>query len=36
MTEFVTLRPKLYSYKVLDGSENKSVRELRNALLRKP
>ena len=25
MTEFVALRPKLYSYRVLDGAENKKV-----------
>ena len=45
MTEFVSLRPKLYSYKKLDGTETpngphfveeKSARELRNVLLRKP
>ena len=36
MTDFIVLRPKLYSYKVLDGVENKSVKELRNASLRKP
>ena len=36
MTDFIVLRPKLYSYKVLDGAENKSVKELRNVSLRKP
>ena len=35
MKEFATLRPKMYSYKV-GNSESKSVKELRNALLRKP
>ena len=44
MTEFVSLRPKFCSYKKLDGSETrmghtssktKSVKELRNVLLRK-
>ena len=34
MTEFVAFRPKLYSYKKLDGARN--AKELRNALLRKP
>ena len=27
MTEFVALKPKLYSYKKLDGSEDKSAKE---------
>ena len=36
MTEFVALRPKLYSYKKLDGSEDKNCKESRNALSRKP
>ena len=35
MKEFVTLRPKMYSYKV-GNSESESAKELRNALLRKP
>ena len=33
MTEFVALRPKLYSYEKL---EDKKCKESRNALLRKP
>ena len=36
MTEFVALRPKLYSYKKLDGSKTRNAKELRNASLRKP
>ena len=36
MTEFVSLRPKLYSYKKLDGSEDKKRKELRNVSSRKP
>ena len=45
MTEFVSMRPKFYSYKKLDGTEtpngphfmeDKSAKELRNVLLRKP
>ena len=36
MTEFVALRPKLYSYKKLDGSEDKKCKESRNAVLRRP
>ena len=36
ITEFVALRPKLYSYKKLDGSEDKSAKESRNVSLRKP
>ena len=36
MTEFVALRPKPYSYKKLDGLEDKKCKESRNALSRKP
>ena len=36
MTEFVALRPKLYSYKKLDGSEDKKCKGIKNALSRKP
>ena len=32
MTEFVALRPKLYSYKVLDGSENKKCKGIKKTL----
>ena len=35
MTEFVALSPKLYSYKKLDGSEDKKCKGIKNALLRK-
>jgi len=35
MTEFVGLRAKLYSYKMLDDKETKSVKVLRNQLLTK-
>ena len=30
MTEFVALRPKLYSYKKLDGSEDKKCKGIKN------
>ena len=37
MTEFVALRPKLYSYKKLGGSEdNANAKESRNALSKIP
>ena len=36
MTDFVALRPKLYSYKKLDGSEHKKCKGIKNALSRKP
>ena len=36
MTEFVALRPKLCSYKKLDGSEDKNAKESRNVFSRKP
>ena len=35
MTEFIALRPKLYSYRVLEGWRTRSAKELRNALSRK-
>ena len=31
MTEFIALRPKLYSYKKLDGRKTRNAKELRNA-----
>ena len=33
MTEFVALRPKLYSYKVLDGSEDKKCKEINKCVV---
>ena len=35
MTEFVALRPKLYSYKVLDGSEDKKCKGIRKCIVKK-
>ena len=35
MTEFVALRPKLYSYRVLDGSENKKCKGIKNCIIKK-
>ena len=35
MTEFVSLRPKLYSYKKLDGSENKKCKGIKKCLVKK-
>ena len=35
MTEFVTLRPKLYSYKVLDGSEDKKCKGIKKCVVKK-
>ena len=35
MTEFVTLRPKLYSYKMLDGSEDKKCKGIRKCIVKK-
>ena len=35
MTEFVALRPKLYSYKVLDGSEDKKCKGIKKCVLKK-
>ena len=36
ITQFVALRPKLCSYRELNGSEDKNAKESRNALSRKP
>ena len=35
MTEFVTLRPKLYSYKKLDGSEDKKCKGIKKCVVKK-
>ena len=35
MTEFMALRPKPYSYKVLDGSENKKCKGIKNCVVKK-
>ena len=35
MTEFVALRPKLYSYKKLDGSEDKKCKGIRKCIVKK-
>ena len=35
MTEFVALRPKLYSYKKLAGSENKKCKGIKKCLVKK-
>ena len=35
MTDFVALRPKLYSYKKLDGSENKKCKEIKKCVVKK-
>ena len=35
MTEFVALRPKLYSYKVLDGSEDKKCKGIKKCVIKK-
>ena len=35
MTEFVTLRPKLYSYKKLDGSEDKKCKGIKKCIVKK-
>ena len=35
MTEFVALRPKLYSYKKLDGSEDKKCRGIKKCIVKK-
>ena len=35
MTEFMALRPKLYSYKVLDGSEDKKCKEIKKCIVKK-
>ena len=36
MTEFVALRPKLYSYKKLDGSEDKKCKGIKKCVIKKP
>ena len=35
MTELVALRPKLYSYKVLDGSEDKKCKGIKKCIVKK-
>ena len=35
MTEFVALRPKLHSYKVLDGSEDKKCKGIKKCVVKK-
>ena len=35
MTEFMALRPKLYSYKVLDGSEDKKCKGIKKCVVKK-
>ena len=35
MTEFVALRPKLYSYKKLDGSEDKTCKGIKKCVVKK-
>ena len=35
MTEFFTLRPKLYSYRVLDGTENKKCKGIKKCIVKK-
>ena len=35
MTEFVALRPKLYSYKKLDGSEDKKCKGIKKYIVKK-
>ena len=35
MTEFVALRPKLYSYKKLDGSEDKKCKGIKKCIVKK-
>ena len=35
MTEFVALRPKLYSYKKLDGSEDKNCKGIKKCVVKK-
>ena len=35
MTEFVVLRPKLYSYEVLDGSEDKKCKGIKKCVVKK-
>ena len=35
MTEFVTLRPKLYSYRKLDGAEDKKCKGIKKCFVKK-
>ena len=35
MTEFVALRPKLYSYKKLDGVEDKKCKGIKTCVIKK-
>ena len=35
MTEFVTLRPKLYSYRKLDGAEDKKCKGIKKFIVKK-
>ena len=35
MTEFVTLRPKLYSFRKLDGAEDKKCKGIKKCVVRK-
>ena len=35
ITEFMALRPKLYSYKVLDGSEDKKCKRIKKCVVKK-
>ena len=35
MTKFVALRPKLYSYKMLDGSEDKKCKGIKKCVIKK-
>ena len=35
MTEFMALRPKLYSYKKLDGSEDKKIKGIKKCVVKK-
>ena len=35
MTDFMALRPKLYSYKVLDGSEDKKCKGIKKCIVKK-
>ena len=35
MTEFVALRPKLYSYRNLDGSEDKKCKGIKKCVVKK-
>ena len=36
MTQFVSLRPKLYSYEKLDGSEDKKCKQIKKCVVKKP